>query len=84
MGYGCYRPKSRICRTNQCAYGLGVRRTVAASRRSSPARRPTSHAGMDSEDRDRIWITDDLVRVSCGVEASENEGVLPTCGSESY
>ena len=31
-----------------------------------PAR--TSHAGMNGEDRDRIGITDDLVRVSCGIE----------------
>lgn len=33
-----------------------------------PAR--TSHAGMSREDRDRIGITDDLVRVSCGIEGS--------------
>lgn len=32
----------------------------------------TSHAGMSPEDRERIGITDDLVRVSCGVEASED------------
>jgi cystathionine beta-lyase/cystathionine gamma-synthase len=31
-----------------------------------PAR--TSHAGMSAEDRDRIGVTDDLVRVSCGIE----------------
>ena len=28
----------------------------------------TSHAGMSPEDRDRIGVTDDLVRVSCGIE----------------
>jgi cystathionine gamma-synthase/cystathionine gamma-lyase/cystathionine beta-lyase len=32
----------------------------------------TSHAGMSPEDRERTGITDDLVRVSCGVEASED------------
>src|SRR5437763_4430731 len=32
----------------------------------------TSHAGMDSEDRERIGITDDLIRVSCGVEARDD------------
>ncbi|MDQ5856333.1 MAG: PLP-dependent aspartate aminotransferase family protein [Actinomycetota bacterium] len=30
----------------------------------------TSHGGMSPDDRERIGITDDLVRVSCGVEAS--------------
>jgi len=28
----------------------------------------TSHAGMRREDRERLGITDDLVRVSCGIE----------------
>jgi cystathionine beta-lyase/cystathionine gamma-synthase len=28
----------------------------------------TSHAGMSRADRDRIGVTDDLVRISCGVE----------------
>jgi cystathionine gamma-synthase/cystathionine gamma-lyase/cystathionine beta-lyase len=28
----------------------------------------TSHAGMAPEDRERLGITDDLVRVSCGIE----------------
>jgi len=28
----------------------------------------TSHAGMSPEDRDRIGVTEDLVRVSCGIE----------------
>lgn len=32
----------------------------------------TSHAGMSPEDRERTGITDDLVRVSCGIEASED------------
>ncbi|MGH3984655.1 MAG: trans-sulfuration enzyme family protein [Pseudonocardiaceae bacterium] len=32
----------------------------------------TSHAGMSPDDRERTGITDDLVRVSCGVEASED------------
>lgn len=32
----------------------------------------TSHAGMAPEDRERAGITDDLIRVSCGVEASED------------
>jgi cystathionine beta-lyase/cystathionine gamma-synthase len=32
----------------------------------------TSHAGMRPEDRERIGITDDLIRVSCGVEAAED------------
>jgi cystathionine gamma-synthase/cystathionine gamma-lyase/cystathionine beta-lyase len=33
-----------------------------------PAR--TSHAGMRREDRERLGITEDLVRVSCGIEAA--------------
>jgi cystathionine gamma-synthase/cystathionine gamma-lyase/cystathionine beta-lyase len=28
----------------------------------------TSHAGMSLQDRDRLGITADLVRVSCGIE----------------
>ena len=28
----------------------------------------TSHSGMSREDRERIGVTDDLVRVSCGIE----------------
>jgi cystathionine gamma-synthase/cystathionine gamma-lyase/cystathionine beta-lyase len=31
-----------------------------------PAR--TSHAGMTPEDRDRVGVTDDLLRISCGIE----------------
>jgi cystathionine beta-lyase/cystathionine gamma-synthase len=31
-----------------------------------PAR--TSHAGMTREDRERIGVTDDLLRISCGIE----------------
>jgi cystathionine beta-lyase/cystathionine gamma-synthase len=30
----------------------------------------TSHAGMTREERERIGVTDDLVRVSCGIESS--------------
>jgi cystathionine gamma-synthase/cystathionine gamma-lyase/cystathionine beta-lyase len=32
----------------------------------------SSHAGMKPEDRERIGVTDDLVRVSCGIEAAED------------
>src|SRR5918995_569209 len=32
----------------------------------------TSHAGMSMEDRDRIGLADDLVRVSCGIESSSD------------
>lgn len=32
----------------------------------------TSHAGMDPADRKRLGITDDLVRVSCGIEDTED------------
>ncbi|MFN7973153.1 MAG: aminotransferase class I/II-fold pyridoxal phosphate-dependent enzyme [Acidobacteriota bacterium] len=32
----------------------------------------TSHAGMTPEDRARIGVTDDLVRVSCGIESSDD------------
>jgi cystathionine beta-lyase/cystathionine gamma-synthase len=32
----------------------------------------TSHAGMKAEDRERIGVTDDLVRVSCGIEGAED------------
>ncbi|MGH3519658.1 MAG: trans-sulfuration enzyme family protein [Haloechinothrix sp.] len=32
----------------------------------------TSHAGMNPEDRERIGVTDDLVRLSCGIESSAN------------
>jgi cystathionine gamma-synthase/cystathionine gamma-lyase/cystathionine beta-lyase len=30
----------------------------------------TSHAGMAPEERERIGVTDDLIRVSCGIESS--------------
>ena len=32
----------------------------------------TSHAGMSPEERDRLGVTDDLVRVSCGIEGTED------------
>lgn len=32
----------------------------------------TSHAGLSSEDRQRLGITDDLVRVSCGIEHADD------------
>jgi len=32
----------------------------------------TSHAGLKKEEREAIGITDDLVRVSCGIEAAED------------
>ena len=32
----------------------------------------TSHAGMSAEDRERIGITDDLVRISCGIEGTDD------------
>ncbi|HET9256187.1 MAG TPA: PLP-dependent transferase [Pseudonocardiaceae bacterium] len=32
----------------------------------------TSHAGMNPGERERIGITDDLIRVSCGVEARDD------------
>jgi cystathionine beta-lyase/cystathionine gamma-synthase len=32
----------------------------------------TSHAGMSQQERERIGITDDLIRVSCGVEACDD------------
>jgi cystathionine gamma-synthase/cystathionine gamma-lyase/cystathionine beta-lyase len=32
----------------------------------------TSHAGMSREDRARIGVTDDLVRVSAGIEAADD------------
>ncbi len=32
----------------------------------------SSHAGMKPEDRERMGVTDDLVRVSCGIEAAED------------
>ncbi len=32
----------------------------------------TSHAGMSPEDRERTGITEDLIRVSCGIEASDD------------
>lgn len=32
----------------------------------------TSHAGMDPADRERLGISDDLVRVSCGIEDAED------------
>ena len=31
----------------------------------------TSHAGMSLEDRKRLGITDSLIRVSVGIEATE-------------
>jgi cystathionine gamma-synthase/cystathionine gamma-lyase/cystathionine beta-lyase len=32
----------------------------------------TSHAGMRPEDRERLGITDDLIRVSCGIEGTQD------------
>ena len=32
----------------------------------------TSHAGMDPEERRRVGVTDDLVRISCGIEHPED------------
>ncbi|MGH3657746.1 MAG: PLP-dependent transferase, partial [Micromonosporaceae bacterium] len=32
----------------------------------------TSHAGMDPADRARIGVTDDLVRLSCGIEHTDD------------
>ena len=32
----------------------------------------TSHAGLTPEDRQRLGVTEDLVRVSCGIEAGED------------
>jgi cystathionine beta-lyase/cystathionine gamma-synthase len=32
----------------------------------------TSHAGMRPEDRERLGITDDLIRVSCGIEGPQD------------
>ena len=32
----------------------------------------TSHAGMSLQDRDRLGITADLVRVSCGIEGTQD------------
>jgi cystathionine gamma-synthase/cystathionine gamma-lyase/cystathionine beta-lyase len=32
----------------------------------------TSHAGMRASDRERLGITDDLIRVSCGIEGSQD------------
>lgn len=32
----------------------------------------TSHAGMSVQDRDRLGITSDLIRVSCGIEATQD------------
>ena len=32
----------------------------------------TSHAGMSPEARERVGVTDDLVRVSCGIEGTED------------
>jgi cystathionine beta-lyase/cystathionine gamma-synthase len=32
----------------------------------------TSHAGMRPEDRERIGITDDLIRVSAGIESTKD------------
>jgi cystathionine beta-lyase/cystathionine gamma-synthase len=49
-----------------CAPSLGGVETLIVQ----PAR--TSHAGMRPEDRDRLGVTDDLVRVSCGIEAAED------------
>jgi cystathionine beta-lyase/cystathionine gamma-synthase len=32
----------------------------------------TSHAGMSPQDRDRLGITSDLIRVSCGIEGTQD------------
>lgn len=32
----------------------------------------TSHSGMAAEDRERIGVTDDLIRLSCGIESADD------------
>jgi cystathionine beta-lyase/cystathionine gamma-synthase len=32
----------------------------------------TTHAGMRPEDRERLAITEDLIRVSCGIEGQHD------------
>src|SRR5437867_7679186 len=32
----------------------------------------SSHAGMSRQDRERIGVTDDLIRLSCGIESAED------------
>jgi cystathionine beta-lyase/cystathionine gamma-synthase len=32
----------------------------------------TSHAGMKPEDRERLGLAEDLIRVSCGIESSDD------------
>jgi cystathionine beta-lyase/cystathionine gamma-synthase len=32
----------------------------------------TSHAGMSREERERVGVTDDLVRISCGIEGTDD------------
>ena len=32
----------------------------------------TSHAGMSRQDRERLGITADLIRVSCGIEGTQD------------
>ncbi len=32
----------------------------------------SSHAGLSAEDRDRLGITSDLIRISCGIEAAQD------------
>ena len=32
----------------------------------------TSHAGMSPEDREQLGITADLIRVSCGIEGTQD------------
>lgn len=50
------------------------RRTVSLGGVETLITRPalTSHAGMDAEDRQRLGITDGLVRLSVGIEATDD------------
>ena len=47
---------------------------IRALRRLDELTRPaaTSHAGMTLEDRERLGITADLIRVSCGIEGTQD------------
>ncbi len=37
----------------------------------------TTHAGMQAEDRERLGITEDLIRVSCGIEGQHDPALRP-------
>jgi cystathionine beta-lyase/cystathionine gamma-synthase len=74
-GMVSFRPKGGVDAAERVLGGLRIP-YVAPSLGGveTLATRPalTSHAGMSPEDRAKVGITDDLIRVSCGIEGADD------------